>query len=170
MTPLLSIAPSVASVDELETEDDELAFIKACRNLLRIHNILITFADFSFDDLAIIEQRYADYKSKYLDLYDKVRSDNQKERVSIRNDVAFELELIHRDEINVTYILQLLARLKGKTDEDERQKQAKAILDMVAGDSRLGSKRELVERFILENLPYVSNANADAVPAAFKSL
>jgi len=102
---LLSIAPTVVSVDELETEDDELAFIKAFRNLLRIHNILITFADFSFDDLAIIEQRYADYKSKYLDLYDKVRSDNQKERVSILDDVDFELELVHRDEINVTYIL-----------------------------------------------------------------
>jgi len=161
---LIGIAPTIDSVDGLETEDDELEFIKAFRELLRIRNVLTTFADFSFDDLPMDEQSFNDYRSKYLDLYDKVKSNNQKEVVSILDDVDFELELIHRDEVNVAYILQLLAKLKGQ-DDDEAAKQRKAILDLVAGDAQLRSKRELIEKFILENLPDV--ADSDAVPEAF---
>ncbi len=33
-------------------------------------------------------------------------------------DVDFELELIHRDEINVAYIIQLLIKLKSQTQKD----------------------------------------------------
>jgi len=161
---LLSIAPTVDSVDGLETEDDALKFIKAFRALLRIRNVLTTFADFSFDDLAMHEQSFHDYRSKYLDLYDKAQIGIPKEVVSILDDVDFELELIHRDEVNVGYILQLLAKLKGQ-DEGEAAKQRKAILDLVAGDAQLRSKRALIEKFILENLPDV--ADSDAVPEAF---
>ncbi|MDX8389955.1 MAG: hypothetical protein R8M38_05630, partial [Mariprofundaceae bacterium] len=161
---LLGIAPTVDSVDGLVTEEDELEFIKAFRELLRVRNVLTTFADFTFDDLAMNEQSFNDYRSKYLDLYDKVKSGTQKEKVSILDDVDFELELIHRDEINVTYIIQLLAKLK-EHDDDTATKQRKAILDLVAGDAQLRSKRSLIEKFILENLPNVKNANA--VPIAF---
>jgi len=161
---LLSIAPTVDSVDGLETEEDELNFIQSFRSLLRIRNVLITFADFTFDDLAMNEQSFNDYRSKYLDLYDKVKSDNQKEKVSILDDVDFELELIHRDEVNVSYILKLLSKLKEQS-EDDAAKQRKAILDLVAGDAQLRSKRELIEKFILENLPDVDGS--DAVPEAF---
>ncbi|MDQ7059256.1 MAG: type I restriction endonuclease subunit R [Ghiorsea sp.] len=163
---LLGIAPTVDSVDGLITEEDELAFIKAFRELLRIKNVLTTFADFSFDSLDMDEQGFNDYRSKYLDLYDKVKSDHQKEKVSILDDVDFELELIHRDEVNVTYIMQLLANLKEK-EGDNADKQRKAILDLVAGDAQLRSKRSLIEKFILENLPNVKGS--DAVPEAFST-
>ena len=163
---MLAIAPTVQSVNELQTEEDELEFVKAFRELLRIHNILITFADFTFADLAMTEQAFADYKSKYLDLYDKVKSNNQKEVVSILDDVDFELELIHRDEINVAYIVQLLMKLKGK-DEAENQRLQKAIMDIVAGDAKMRSKRALIEKFILENLPDIEKA--DIVPEEFKN-
>jgi len=161
---LLGIAPTVDSVDALMTEDDELEFIKAFRELLRIRNVLTAFADFSFDDLAMDEQAFNDYRSKYLDLYDKVKSDRQKEKVSILEDVDFELELIHRDEVNVAYIMKLLAKLKEQ-DEEAAAKQRNAILDLVAGEAQLRSKRKLIEKFILENLPKVDGA--DAVPEAF---
>jgi type I restriction enzyme R subunit len=161
---LLDIAPTVGSVDALDTEEDELEFIKAFREMLRIRNVLVTFSDFGFDDLAMNEQTFNDYRSKYLDLYDKVKSNNQLEKVSILEDVDFELELIHRDEVNVTYIMQLLANLKGKEGEGA-DKQRKAILDLVAGEAQLRSKRDLIEKFILENLPDVENS--DAVPEAF---
>ena len=58
------------------------------------------------------QQTFEDYKSKYLDLYDKTKSENAKELVSILDDIDFELELIHRDEVNVSYIMKLLAQLK----------------------------------------------------------
>jgi type I restriction enzyme R subunit len=107
------------------------------------------------------EQSFADYRSKYLDLHDKVKSDHQKEKSSILEDVDFELELIHRDEINVAYILKLLARLK-QADDKERGQQKKAIMDMLAGVIDLRSKRELIEKFIEEHLPKIDDADAIA--------
>src|SRR5690606_16967157 len=106
---LLTLVPTVDAVNELESEEMELAFVKAFRDLMRLRNVLESFADFSWQDLQLTVQTFEDYKSKYLDLHDKVKSDHNKEKVSILEEVDFELELIHRDEINVTYILNLLA-------------------------------------------------------------
>lgn len=101
---LLAIAPSVASVDALESENEQLKFIKAFRNLMRILNVLKSFSQFAWADLWMTEQAFEDYKSKYLDLYDKARSEKEAEaKASIIEEVDFELELIQRDEINVTY-------------------------------------------------------------------
>lgn len=162
---LLMITPNVDSVNDLTTEVDELKFITAFRELMRIKNILITFSDFTFDNLAMSEQSFEDYKSKYLDLYDKVKSNNQKEKVSILDDVDFELELIHRDKINVAYILQLLAKLKV-TNDNERENHINAIHDLLTGEAKLRSKRELIQKFIEENLPHI--ADADDIPSEFE--
>jgi len=155
---LLQIAPTVNSVNDLPSEEEELEFIKAFRELMRLKNVMATFTEFDFADLSMEEQSFEDYKSKYLDLYDKAKSHNQIEKVSILNDVDFELELIHRDEINVAYILKLLAKLKNATAEEQEQ-QKKAILEMMAGDAKMRSKRELIERFIQENLPKIEDSD-----------
>lgn len=155
---LLIIAPTVDSVNDLASEVDEFKFIKAFRMLMRIKNVLITFTDFSFDDLAISEQDYEDYKSKYLDLWDKVKSDNQKEKVSILDDIDFELELLHRDVINVSYILHLLIKLKNAS-ESEQERQRKQIEELLSGEVKLRSKRELIQRFIAENLPHIDDTD-----------
>ncbi|SHJ66779.1 type I restriction enzyme, R subunit [Maribacter aquivivus] len=154
---LLQIAPTVNTVNNLKDEEEELAFAKAFRELMRLKNILSTFTEFTFDDLSVNEQTFEDYKSKYLDLYDKVKSHDAKEKVSILQDIDFELELIHRDEINVAYILKLLAKLKDATPED-KVKQEKAIYDIIAGDTRLRSKRELIEKFISQHLPLIEDS------------
>ncbi len=161
---LRALTPTVESVDELPSEDEELEFVKAFRTLMRLKNILTCFADFEFADLAMDEQEFEDYKSKYLDLYDKVRSDTQKEKDSILNDVDFELELIQRDEINVAYILRLLANLKAAKPADQ-EKQKREIQKILASEVQLRSKRELIEKFIAENLPHVESA--EAVPRSF---
>ncbi len=162
---LLKIAPTVDSVNNLPDENAALEFIKIFRELMRIRNVLKTFTQFSFGDLSMDEQRFEDYKSKYLDLYDKAKGYNQKEKVSILNDIDFELELIHRDEINVAYILKLLANLKD-ADEGEYEKQKKVIIDLLAGDAHMRSKRELIEKFINENLTFI--ADSDDIPEAFQ--
>jgi type I restriction enzyme, R subunit len=161
---LLKITPTVNSVNELESENDELEFIKAFRELMRIKNILTAFSDFKWEDLAMAEQLFEDYKSKYLDLYDKVKSNHQKEKVSILEDVDFELELIHRDEINVNYIIQLLIKLKGSVKKDGG-KTEKEIFNLLNSDAQLRSKRELIEKFIQENLPVLEDT--DDLPEAF---
>ncbi len=163
---LIQIAPSVNSVTELQDEEQELAFIKTFRKLMRLLNILGTFTEFTFDDLSMPEQTFADYKSKYLDLHDKVKRACEKEMVSILNEIDFELELIHRDEINVAYILKLLAELK-EAPVSEQEARKKTILDLVSGEAELRSKRELIERFIEKNLPQIDDP-AD-IPEEFNS-
>ncbi|MCU0351343.1 MAG: HsdR family type I site-specific deoxyribonuclease, partial [Flavobacterium sp.] len=151
---LIALTPTTNSVDELETEDNELEFIKAFRDLMRIKNILTAFSDFKWEDLKMDEQQFEDFKSKYLDLYDKVKSNNLKEKVSILEDVDFELELIHRDEINVAYIIQLLIKLKAQSKQDT-SKAEQEIFNLLSTETTLRSKRELIEKFIKENLPVI---------------
>jgi len=67
----------------------------------------------------------------YLDLYERIKLDRAKQKSSILEDIDFELELVHRDTINVAYIIKLIR-----------------------------SKRELIEQFIEENLPYIDDLDA----------
>lgn len=163
---LLKVTPTVKSVDDLVSEEDELEFIKAFREVMRLKNTMNSFADFDWEDLAMEAQQFEDYKSKYLDLHDKVKEDNRIEKTSVLDDVDFELELIHRDEINVTYILKLLADLKD-TKESEKQKKKKEVVDLIAGETNLRSKRELIEKFIEENLPLV--VDTENIPQEFEN-
>ncbi len=101
---------------------------------MRVRNVLNTFTEFDMEQTEMGDQEFEDYKSKYLDLYDRVRGGNPKEKVSILNDIDFELELIHRDEINVSYILNLLSTLKNSpVDQQERQK--KKIIEIILGQT-----------------------------------
>ncbi|RUA18482.1 MAG: type I restriction endonuclease subunit R [Flavobacteriia bacterium] len=152
-----AIAPTFDSVNDLVSETEELEFVKAFRELMRVKNVLGTFTEFSFEDLGMDEQTFENYKSKYLDLYDTIKSETQKEKVSILNDIDFELELIRRDEINVTYILTLLAKLHD-SEPKEQEGQRKAISDILASETQLRSKKELIERFIAENLPLITDS------------
>ncbi|GGD29022.1 type I restriction endonuclease subunit R [Sinisalibacter lacisalsi] len=151
---LLAIVPDVDAVDGLETEADEARFIQAFREVIRIKNVLSCFTEFSFEDLPMDEQTFADFRSKYLDLYDKVRSDHEKEKVSILDDIDFEVELISRDKINVSYIVNLLQDMQGKSPA-EQAKVRKAIGDILDTEAQLRSKKELIERFIAENFPNI---------------
>ena len=166
---LLEIAPTVNSVNDLESEDDVLEFVQAFRELIRVMNVLKTFSEFTFNDLYMEAQAFEDYKSKYLDIYDRTR--NPSEAASIVNDVDFELELIHRDEINVSYILKLLAQLHKQADDPAKSADADAtkqsITDLLSTEIQLRSKRELIERFINESMPSLP-PNAD-IPEEFNA-
>lgn len=147
---LVNIAPSVSSVDSIIDEEEQLEFIKAFRELMRLKNILDGFSDFKWSDLSMSEQMFEDYKSKYLDLYDKIKANKTgqgSEKVSILDDVDFELELIHKDEINVAYILKLLAKYANSTAE-QKEKQRANIINIINSNPKLRSKKELIEKFI----------------------
>src|SRR5690606_14267672 len=59
----------------------------------------------------------------------------------------------------VAYILKLITKLKqAKTSEAARQK--KAIMNLLNSEVQLRSKRELIEKFIEENLPKISDADS----------
>ena len=158
LTRLLTIVPTAESVDTLPDENADLEFIKAFRNLMRVKNVVESFADFDFGDLEITEQDFENYKSKYLDKYEQVKNDKQAEKVSILNEIDFELELIHRDEINVAYILQLLKDYQNETEDVEKGRRKKQIIDLLGGSTTLRSKKELIEKFIDEHLPKITES------------
>lgn len=149
---LFAITPTVESVDDLLTEEDEAAFVQAFRELIRVKNVLDCFTQFDFSTLPLDEQTFADFRSKYLDLYDKVRGEKEKEKVSILDDLDFEVELISRDKINVSYIINLLRDMQNKKPEDQA-KARKNIMDVLDTEAQLRSKKELIERFISQHFP-----------------
>ncbi|WP_300394139.1 type I restriction endonuclease subunit R [Henriciella sp.] len=163
---LLALTPTVESVDDLLTEEDEARFAQAFREVIRIKNVLDCFTQFDFDDLPIDEQTFADYRSKYLDLYDKVRSEKEKEKVSILDDIDFEVELISRDKINVSYIVALLQSMKD-AKPSEQAKKRKSIMDILDSEAQLRSKKELIEKFISKHFPDIPKG--DDVGDAFEA-
>jgi type I restriction enzyme R subunit len=129
--------------------------VQKFRELIRTLNVLKSFTEFSWDQLDVDEQIFEDYKSKYLDIYDQARL-HLDEGSSIIDDVDFELELIHRDEINVAYILDLLAKLHRARQEesvDKYEEIKKTVLNLLGQETQLRSKRELIVKFIDEQLP-----------------
>lgn len=168
---LLGIAPAPKAVDHLRDENEQLAFIKAFRALMRSLNVLTSFSVFDWSDLFLDQQTFEDFKSKYLDLYDRTHSTQaNEEKVSILEEVDFELELIRRDEIHVAYILALLAKLKESESSGDPNEAAsigqrrKSILDMLGSEPQLRSKRELIEKFIDSYLPALKSPQ-DVEPA-----
>ncbi len=154
---LKNLTPTIDSVDRLEGDEQKALFVKAFRNLLRIMNRLVTFTEFEYDDLSISRQEFEDYRSKYLDIRDETK-DPDKE--SILKDLDFEVELVRRDDINVDYILKLLKDLD--MNDSGFSKDVEFILKTMEGSDELRSKRELIERFIKENLPELgTDANVE---------
>ena len=152
LNKLRDIALIPSSIDTLVGEQQKLGFVTAFREIMRLRNVLSSFADFSYSDIGMNAQEFEDYKSKYLDIYDSVRGNQAKEKVSILEDVDFELELIRRDEINVDYIIQLLTRLVGASEE-QKASLLRNVLTTINADPVLRSKRELIEKFINQNIP-----------------
>ena len=164
------IAPEIESVDRYQTEQERFEFVHAFREVMRILNILKSFADFSFETLDMKDFEFDGYKSKYLDIWTSLKKtgDGGEGKVSILDDVDFELELIHRDEINVSYILTLLANLKDSDLKGaKREQKMKEIREILSGDAQLRSKKILIEKFIEENLPLI--ADGDSVTDEFES-
>ena len=152
---LYKLTPTPDSVDDLETEDDLKDFVTSFRELLKIMNLLETFTEFTFNDTGITEEEFDEYKSKYLDTYENTKTDHGDGKVSILDDIDFELELVTSDKINVTYILELLKKLNR--DDDTFEKNKKNILEDMKKSMELRSKIDLIEKFIDENLPQIDD-------------
>lgn len=155
---VLALAETPNAVNDLQSEAAQLAFVKAFRQLIRTLNKLKPFTDFTWLDLNLDEQTFEDFKSKYLDIYD--RSHDKEPGASILEEVDFELELIHRDEVNVAYILNILGQIqkgqKKKGANGDSQKAINDVLDMLGKEVQLRSKRELIEKFMYDYMPNIT--------------
>ncbi|CAH7001324.1 Type-1 restriction enzyme R protein [Vibrio chagasii] len=154
---LMAITPTVDSVDSLPDEEAQALFVRQFRELMRLKNMLGNFADFDMASTAMSDQEFQDFTSKYADLNRQLRENSTKEKVSILDDVDFELELMHRDEVNVGYILHLLRELHEEESTDEKERKRQVIANLIGSDPTLLSKKALIEKFMNEHL--------DGIPA-----
>lgn len=155
---LREIAPTVDSIDSLQGEEEKANFVKRFRDLLRIKSKLETYAEFSFQTLGISEQEFYDYQSKYLDIYEE-RKTHEMGQESILDQIDFELELTVRDIIDYDYIILLIAGLKNIRSDKLREKRIDDILKIFDRDVKLRKKKDLIRKFIEENLPNIEKSS-----------
>ena len=120
-------------------------FILLYGTILRMRNVLSTFDQFDGDNLLSIND-LQDYQSYYIDLHDMMTGPEKLEKENITDDVVFEMELIKQVDINIDYILMLVAKYHDSNCED-----ASIIVDIrkaIGGSPELRSKRDLIENFI----------------------
>jgi len=155
---LLSVVATPEDVDKLEKEEEQREFVIVFKNLTKLLQRLQSFSDFEFneDELQISEQTYQDFKSKYFKIVDKTRRAVEKD--SILQDIDFELELMHTDRINVSYIMSLIANLTmdNKKEMDNEIRLIKQELDH-ASDPKLRLKVELIKGFLDKVAPHLSS-------------
>jgi len=127
-------------------EQAQKDFIKLYGGILRVHNILTTFDEFSEQSI-LTDRDIQDYHSLYIDLYNEFRKWNDQEKENINDDLVFEMELIKQIEINIDYILGLIK----KYHEDNTQNK-EILVDInraIESSVELRNKKDLIDQFIL---------------------
>lgn len=165
VSKLFALTPNYQSVDDLVTEEQQLEFIKAFREVMRYNAQLQTFIEYDQDQTQLDKQHFANFASKYADLCRAVRKSTKKEKVSVLDDVDFQLDLLHSDRINVGYIINLLQLVVDTDSEDKRQKYQAQIYDLISSDISLHDKQDLIQKFIEDNMPKM--INGQSVQTAF---
>ena len=132
-------------------EKAEKDFIGSIGNILRLRNILSSFDKFAGNEI-LSERDFQDYTGMYVDLYQKYKQKDDGEKESIKDDIVFEMELVKQVEVNIDYILMLVAKYHQSNCED---KEILGTIDKAIKSSlALRSKKELIDGFI-------SKINAD---------
>jgi len=132
-------------------------FIKLYGAILRLKNILTAFDNFEGNEI-LAERDLQDYLSVYIDLYQEFSKAKENEKEKINDDIVFEIELIKQIEINIDYILMLVAKYHASNCKD---KSILVSIDKAIGSStQLRSKRELIKNFI-ETINASTNVDED---------
>ena len=136
--------------EQIIGEKNKKEFIVLMGNILRLRNILSSFDKFAGNEI-LSERDFQDYIGTYTDLYEEYKSKPEEEE-SIKEDIVFEMELVKQVEVNIDYILMLVAKYHDSNCED---KEILGSIDKAIKSSlALRSKKELIEKFI-------SKINAD---------
>ena len=126
-------------------EEAEKNFIRLYGAILRLRNILTSFDDFEGNEI-LSERDFQDYQSIYIDLYQEYRKGADGDKETINDDIVFEIELVKQIEVNIDYILMLVAKYQQSNCKD---KTILTTIDKAINSSiELRSKKELIERFI----------------------
>jgi type I restriction enzyme R subunit len=126
-------------------EEEQKHFIRLYGTILRLRNILSAFDDFAGSEI-LPDRDFQDYQSVYIDLYQDFGKGKSADKENINDDIVFEMELIKQIEVNIDYILMLVAKYHESNCAD---KSILVTIDKTINASmKLRSKKELIERFI----------------------
>ncbi len=125
-------------------EQNKKDFIVLFGNILRLRNILSAFDRFAGNEI-LSPVDFQDYTGTYHDVYDEIKP-KPGSKDSIMDDVVFEMELVKQVEVNIDYILMLVAKYHDGNCEDKEI--LVAIDKAIKSSLQLRSKRELIENFI----------------------
>ena len=127
--------------ERMMTESQKRGFINQMSNILRLRNILTSFDRFK-DNEILTERQFQDYLSVYNDIYMDVKT----EKISIKEDVVFEMELVKQVEVNIDYILMLVVQYHNSNCEN---KEIRGDIERAIKSSlTLRSKEELINDFM----------------------
>lgn len=137
-------------------EQNKKDFVVLFGNILRLRNILAAFDRFAGNEiLSAID--FQDYTGTYHDIYEDIKA-KPGDKASIIDDVVFEMELVKQVEVNIDYILMLVAKYH---DDNCKDKEILVAIDKAIKSSlQLRSKKELIENFI-NTINTDSNINDD---------
>jgi type I restriction enzyme R subunit len=138
-------------------EQNQKDFISLFGAVLRLRNILTAFDGFSGGEILSVRD-FQDYQSVYIDLYHELAKGRPADREKINDDIIFEIELIRQVEINIDYILMLVAKYHESNCEDKSI--LVSITKAVNSSIQLRSKKELIEHFI-ETVNASTNVDED---------
>lgn len=125
-------------------EQNQKDFISLFSAILRLKNILSAFDNFTGNEILPIRDMQ-DYQSIYIDFYQQMKPEKT-EKENINDDIVFEIELIRQIEINIDYILMLVAKFHDSNCTD---KNILTTIDKAINSSiQLRSKKDLIENFI----------------------
>lgn len=140
--------------EQIIGEQAKKEFIVSMGNILRLRNILSSFDKFKGNEI-LTERDFQDYIGTYTDLYEEFKP-KPGDSESIKDDLVFEMELVKQVEVNIDYILMLVAKYHQSncTDKEILGSIDKAIKSSLA----LRSKKDLIDNFISR-----INANTDVM-------
>ncbi len=126
-------------------EGNQKDFIRLFGVILRLKNILTSFDDFEGNGI-LSDRDFQDYQSVYIDLYQEFSRGKDADKESINDDIVFEIDLIKQIEVNIDYILMLVAKYHESNCTDKSI--LSSIDKAVSSSIELRSKKELIEGFI----------------------
>lgn len=152
---------ALGTLAEPHTDEEKREFVRLFGALLKLRNLLSAFDEFDLkggrvlDDeghdtgqrLLINEAQLQDYTSWYISLRDEFRiRSGGGEREDVNNDVVFEIELVRQVQVNIDFILLLVAQYHDSHSEDKEL--VVKIRRAIDSNPELRDKRTLIEQFI----------------------
>ncbi len=150
-------------------EKEEIAFIRAFGEILRLRNTLCAFDEFEGKD-RFDEGDFNAYKNEYYRLKDKYQpvggavdaEGNAQPAPPLPADVVFEIELISQIDADVDYILDLIRAyaMEEEVDAAKSRVTPEQILRTIGGNIQLRPKKALFEAFLrrVDEKTYIERA------------